>query len=78
MGPATIDRTEVEVALKGYFEAIDGRFHWYGRVSATETLTARSGDDVALATPHGSARGKLSDPDPWGRFRITGTGTPPF
>jgi hypothetical protein len=77
-GPATIDESAVEVDLKGYFEAIDGRFHWYGRISASDTLAARAGDEVVLATRHGSARGKLSDLDPWGRFRITGTGTPPF
>ena len=28
--------------------------------------------------PHGSAEGRLSDVDPWGRFRIAGTGRPPF
>lgn len=77
-GPATIGGTAVAVDLKGYFEAIDGRFHWYGRVAASDTLAADSGDTVTLATPHGTAEAKLSDPDPWGRFRISGTGTPPF
>ena len=75
-GTATIDETPVEVDLKGYFEAIDGKFHWYGRVSAG--LDAQSGAQVTITTPHGRADGKLSDIDPWGRFRITGTGRPPF
>ena len=54
-GPATLvadDREiPVEVVLRGHFQPIDGRFHWYGRLSAS---------------------------DPWGRYRITGTGKPPF
>ncbi len=77
-GPATIGDNSVTVDLKGYFEAIDGLFHWYGRVSASDTLTAESGDSVTLTTPHGIAQAKLSDLDPWGRFRISGTGAPPF
>lgn len=77
-GTATIDETTVEVTLKGYFEAIDGHFHWYGRVAADTPLPHTSGASVVLTTPHGSAEGKLSDVDPWGRFRITGTGRPPF
>lgn len=77
-GPAQIGEVSVTVDLKGYFEAIDGRFHWYGRVAANDALSQSSGDSVTLATPHGTAEAKLSDLDPWGRFRITGTGEPPF
>ena len=71
---------EVEVQLRGRFEPLDGRFHWYGRIAANEQLTEalRSGGTVVLTTPHGSAAGRLSDVDPWGRFRISGTGRPPF
>ena len=71
---------EVDVNLRGHFEPLDGRFHWYGRIRASEELSAQvaSGDTVVLTTPGGSAEGRLSDVDPWGRFRITGTGRPPF
>ncbi|WP_317891391.1 DUF4873 domain-containing protein [Saccharopolyspora pogona] len=31
-----------------------------------------------LRTRTGEAAGTLSNPDPWGRYRITGTGRPPF
>jgi hypothetical protein len=70
----------VAVALRGHFEPIDGRFHWWGRVHSCPELddAARSGAVVVLRTPHGSADGRLSDVDPWGRFRLTGTGRPPF
>jgi Domain of unknown function (DUF4873) len=79
-GPATIADNEVEVVLRGHFEPIDGRFHWWGRIAADERIEAAhsSGSTVTLVTPHGRADGRLSDVDPWGRFRISGTGRPPF
>jgi hypothetical protein len=82
-GPARLgagEPVEVEVDLRGRFEPIDGRFHWYGRIAADPALADRhaAGDTVTLTTPHGRAEGRLSDVDPWGRFRISGTGRPPF
>ncbi len=79
-GPARIADTEVEVLLRGHFEPIDGHFHWWGRIAADERIDAEhsSGSTVTLVTPHGEAEGRLSDVDPWGRFRISGTGRPPF
>ena len=74
----TDDGVNVEVTLRGHFEPLDGRFHWYGRLAAHEAHRWRSGTDVVVTTPHGSAAGRLSDLDPWGRFRISGTGRPPF
>jgi len=71
---------DVQVRLRGHFEPIDGRFHWYGRIQSSDALARahRSGATVVVRTPHGEAAGRLSDIDPWGRFRIAGTGTPPF
>jgi hypothetical protein len=78
-GPATVAGTDVQVLLRGHFEPIDGRFHWWGRVAANEHLDEQqSGSTVTLVTPYGEAEGRLSDVDPWGRFRVTGTGRPPF
>ena len=78
-GPARIGLTEVEVHLRGQFQPIDGRFHWWGRIATDPALDAHtSGATVTLETPHGAAEGRLSDVDPWGRFRISGTGKPPF
>ncbi len=79
-GPASVGGIEVEVRLRGHFEPIDGLFHWWGRVASNPELDDRhaSGAHVTLVTPHGEAAGRLSDVDPWGRFRITGTGRPPF
>lgn len=74
------DGIPVEVRLRGHFEPIDGRFRWYGRIAASAALEEhlRSGTTVTLSTPGGRAEGRLSDVDPWGRFRISGTGRPPF
>ncbi len=82
-GPATItageDRVETTARLRGFFDPIDGSFHWYGRLAADPAIDAiGNGGRVALATRHGVAEGRLSDVDPWGRFRVGGTGRPPF
>ncbi|HWD02628.1 MAG TPA: DUF4873 domain-containing protein [Amycolatopsis sp.] len=84
-GPATltVDDTEIpaDVDLRGYFQPIDGFYHWYGRIAASAPLASAVGDRKKPCTIRvGSltASGELSDPDPWGRYRIMGTSTPPF
>ena len=50
-----------------------------GPVHADATLDpSASGATVTLQTPYGEAAGRLSDVDTWGRFRVSGTGKPPF
>ncbi|GAA1208676.1 DUF4873 domain-containing protein [Prauserella alba] len=84
-GTATllVEETEVavEVHLRGHFQPIDGYYHWYGRIKPNDELTTLTGGKkrkVQLRTPEGTADGEISDPDPWDRYRITGTSTPPF
>lgn len=84
-GPATLElgesALEVDVELRGVFQPIDGYYHWYGRVRTDERVSELAGgrkQKVTIRTPEGSADGELSDPDPWDRYRITGTSTPPF
>lgn len=71
---------DVAVTLRGVFQPLDGRYHWYGRLAADERLDrlGRTGAAVVLTTPAGRAEGRLSDVDPWGRYRIAGVGRPPF
>lgn len=72
---------DVDVELRGHFQPIDGYYHWYGRIKADEQVSEHAGgrkQKVEIRTPEGSAQAALSDPDPWDRYRITGTSTPPF
>jgi len=67
---------EVVADLRGRFEPIDGRYHWHGRLARNDGLTsalALGRGTAVLSTPEGSAVCNLSDPDPWHRFRVTGT-----
>jgi hypothetical protein len=84
-GPAKLlvaDRElAVDVNLRGHFQPIDGRYHWYGRVTANpdlDELVAGKKKSAVLRTETGEAAGEVSDPDPWRRYRITGISKPPF
>jgi hypothetical protein len=79
----TLDGAElpVTVTLRGNFEPVDGRYHWYGRIQANDVLSGLAAGrkpTAVLRTPHGEAEGTLYDPDTWGRYRISGTSRPPF
>jgi cation diffusion facilitator CzcD-associated flavoprotein CzcO len=84
-GPASLRlgdaRFDVLADLRGRFEPIDGRYHWYGRLARHDGLTAalpRGRGAGVLTTPEGAAPCELSDPDPWHRYRVTGVARPPF
>lgn len=75
------DEIAAEVELRGYFQPIDGRYHWYGRLTAQQEISDLIGSrrkEVVLHTPEGDAIATLSEPDPWSRYRVTGVGRPPF
>ena len=84
-GPAWLsvggERLRVQVELRGRFEPIDGRYHWYGRVAREERLAGLvSGGRVraVIETEHGTSPCELAEPDLWDRYRVTGYSTPPF
>jgi cation diffusion facilitator CzcD-associated flavoprotein CzcO len=84
-GPARLETRgsslAVQVRLRGHFQPIDGRYHWYGRIGQHQELLELLGSGRAsgvLITPEGSARCELSDPDLWGRYRVTGISAPPY
>lgn len=71
----------VSVKLRGHFDPISGRYSWYGRVAASDEVTAlveRGARKVTLRTPHAAVETTLSDVDPWGRPRVDGFGAAPF
>lgn len=72
---------DVQADLRGRFEPVDGRYHWYGRLARHDGLTAalhRGRAEGVLSTPGGDARCEISDPDEWQRYRVSGISTPPF
>lgn len=85
VGPATVEiqgtTLPTRVTLAGYFQPLDGRYHWYGRLDADDALNdlvGAGGTAVTVITPAGRATGRLGDPDLWNRFRVEGFSTPPF
>jgi hypothetical protein len=69
------------VTLRGQFDPISGKYHWYGRVAADDGVTellAANPKQVLLRTPHGEVTTALRDVDPWGRPRVEGFGPAPF
>jgi len=72
---------DVQVELRGHFEPIDGRYHWYGRIARNDLLARKLGGTKAagvLQTEHGASPCDVGEPDTWHRYRITGYSTPPF
>ncbi|MDO3079858.1 DUF4873 domain-containing protein [Mycobacteroides abscessus] len=84
-GPAvfTVQGEEIvaRVKLRGFFQPIDGTFRWHGRVSSPVPALARlagARSDGVIQTRYGRAATVLDEADLWGRYRVRGTGLPPF
>jgi Domain of unknown function (DUF4873) len=74
---------DVDGQLHGFFQPIDGSYHWYGRLAADDRiddLVAERGRAVIEVSVGGGApvAAKLGERNPWGGHRITGTGAPPY
>ena len=85
-GPATLrvgdEDVPVEVRLSAHFEPIEGRFRWAGRTTPHPALRDRVSAGlreavISIADSPGFPV-RLTEPDPWGGVRLTGTGTPPW
>lgn len=84
-GPArlVVDGREIAVhaRLSGHFEPIAGRYRWAGRLHPSDELRAavRPNTAARLCTTDGhAAEATVREEDPWGGFRIGGSGRPPF
>ncbi len=88
-GPATlvVDGRDVPVSvhLDARNEPQDGTVHWFGRLTlladaepvVLSALTASNGS-LELRTDGGRSAARIGDLDPWGRYRVTGVGRPPY
>lgn len=84
-GPAMLDAPGAElpvtVTLNGHPDPIDGRYHWYGRITGPNPadLPDPGRGQVQLTLPGGTpTAGTLQERDPWGELRIVGVGDPPY
>jgi hypothetical protein len=85
-GPATLrvgdEDLAVSIRASAHFEPVEGRFRWAGRTTPDADLRERvnAGLREAQLTIGTSPRTpvKLSEPDPWGGIRLSGSGTPPW
>ncbi|MBN9099509.1 MAG: DUF4873 domain-containing protein [Pseudonocardia sp.] len=89
-GPATltVDGRDlpVQVLLDARHEPQDGKLHWFGRMTlegdprepALLRALASTTSRIELGTAAGRSEARIGDLDPWGRYRVTGVGTPPF
>lgn len=88
-GPATLTvdgrDVPVRVVLDARHEPQDGRLHWFGRITleraaepALLTALTSSTSRLELSTEGGRSEARIGDLDPWGRYRVTGVGRPPF
>lgn len=88
-GPATLtvdgQDVPVTVILDARHEPQDGRVHWFGRLSleraaepALLTALTSTASRLELSTEGGRSEARIGDLDPWGRYRVTGVGRPPF
>jgi len=71
----------VRIHLGGHIQPLDGSYQWYGRITRDEAVTAlhtAGVRNVAVRVPGGAdTPGKLTEIDPHGNARVTGTGRPP-
>jgi hypothetical protein len=89
-GPATLSvdgrDLPVQVVLDARHEPQDGRLHWFGRAvldaaadpELRAALTASTSRIELRVGGEHRATARIGDVDPWGRYRVTGVGTPPF
>ena len=71
----------VEIFLNGHIEPVDGLYHWYGRVVGDGVDAAKRRNRAPLFLTIGDGPevpAALAERDPWGHYRISGVGTPPF
>jgi len=74
-------QVKVRAVLRGYFQPIDGRYHWYGRLDADQVVTdlVEGGRrELLLRTSEGEAPATRSDPVPWQGYWVTDTARRPF
>lgn len=72
---------DVDVHLSDHFEPLDGRTHWYGRVTQNAAVTdaKKSGaTTVGIRIDGRTCEARLAEFDAWGNLALRGVGAPPY
>ncbi|PTR30556.1 cation diffusion facilitator CzcD-associated flavoprotein CzcO [Rhodococcus sp. OK519] len=85
-GPAVLEGAglalDVAVHLTGHMDPIDGNYHWYGQIRGDDRVAQLKRPDAGTPTLRigdgPTVDASLTERDPWGHFRVTGVGAPPF
>jgi hypothetical protein len=84
-GPAVIAHEDelitTRMRVQGYFEPLDGHFHWAGIAFGDEVRAlkdARAGAVEVAVGDRDPVPARLAEVTPWGTVRITGVGRPPY
>ena len=84
-GPAQIghedERLVARIRVQGYFDPLDGQYHWAGIVFGEQARALKDAKVSAVEVAVDSAEpvpARFAEVTPWGTVRITGTGTPPY
>jgi Domain of unknown function (DUF4873) len=81
-GPATLTvdgrDVPVHVLLDARHEPQDGKLHWFGRMTLPGPVEGLTSGRTELSTAGGRSEARVGEVDPWGRYRVTGVGMPPF
>lgn len=84
-GPVMIGHDDEQIAtrmrVQGYFDPLDGQFHWAGIAFGEQVRAlkdARAGAVEVAVGDRAAVPARLAEVTPWGTVRITGVGQPPY
>lgn len=82
-GPATLTHDgqdyPARVRLTGYFDPIDGQYHWQGMLHAELPGNRVTGSQISIRIGEHTAAARISEQTPWGTLAVVGAaGYPPF
>ncbi|HEV7420618.1 MAG TPA: diiron oxygenase [Mycobacterium sp.] len=81
-GPAVLRIGETDYAarvrLTGYFDPIDGRYHWRGTVFEELSDDVLKQSTVSLTVDGRTAQARVTERTPQGGYAVAGVGAPPF
>jgi hypothetical protein len=81
-GRATVhiddDGRDVRVRLAGYFDPIDGQYHWQGTVLEPLPGADKFPQPATVTIGNRSAAARITERTPQGGYSVVGVGAPPF